>query len=124
MATKPKVPDRSGEDKVTIREAAKEMGMTEAYVRTLIRTQKLDSHLEPIAFESSVSRHMIYRQDIDNFLTSTPRKTKRTDGRNKYVFYATPSELSSVDAALRAAKLDVMADIIHTANFIKPGREA
>jgi len=104
----------------TIKEAAKEMSLTDAYVRALIRQGKLPSELRPITFDSSVSRHVIKAADVKAFLQETVRKTKRTDGRNKYVFYATPEEQQAVDDALRAANLTAVADMIHTANPLKP----
>jgi hypothetical protein len=103
----------------TIKTAAARMNLTEAYVRSLIRTGKLVSNLEPIGFEAAVKRHIITETDITDFLRDTPRKTKRTDGRNKYVFYATPEEVDQTLTALRGARLDIIAGFIHTANRLK-----
>lgn len=117
MAVKTTKPEKK---EYTIREAAKRMGLTEAYVRTLIRHDKLPSTLKPIAFEAMTKRHMIAEEDIVQFLADTPRKTKRTDGRNKYVFYATPTEADAAIAVLRTAGMDDVAGFVRTANHIKP----
>lgn len=107
-------------EKLTIYEAAREMHLTTQYVRALIRTNKLASMLEPISADSKVTRHTILRTDIEAFLAGTTRRTKRSDSRNKYVFYATPEERELVEKALRTAHLDDVADMIQTANKLKP----
>lgn len=116
--TKPtKTPEKT---EFTIKEAAKYMNLTEAYVRSLIRGDRLPSELRPIAFEAAVSRHIIQLTDIETFLKETTRKTKRNDGRNKYVMYLNPQEEGDVITALQNAKLGHLADMIHPANFLKP----
>lgn len=106
--------------KHTIAEVARDTGFTPQYVRSLIRKGQLHSTLEPIAEGAQVSRHMIDDDDVKRFLNSTKRKTKRTDGRNKYVFYATPEEQLAVVEALLAAGLNDIVESIRTANKIKP----
>lgn len=108
---------------MSIPEAAKRMSLTSAYVRTLIRKDRLASHLVPIAPESLVMRHMISEEDVVAFLQGTPRKTKRADNRNKYVFYATPEEHQAVVEALEKAGLHTIVDMMGTANKLKPRSE-
>lgn len=103
----------------TIKQAAVRMGLTEPYVRALIRNDKLPSELRAIGFESQVSRHMITEQAIATFLKETTRKSRRNDGRNKYVLYANPAEIILVDEAIRKAGLTKVADMIHSANNLK-----
>jgi hypothetical protein len=104
----------------TIGDVAKKLSMTPAYVRALIRTGKLNSTLMPMAFESQVKRHMMSDADIEEFLKSTVRKTKRVDGRNKYVFYANVGEYDLVVNALKTAKLESILETLRSANNIKP----
>jgi len=107
----------------TIKQAAKHMGLSDAYVRALIRQKKLPSTLVPIAKDADVSRHIITLEDIDEYEKGATHKTKRKDGRNKFVFYATPTEAQVAIKALQDAGLDLIAGTVRTANILKPTRE-
>jgi len=107
----------------TIKQAAKHMGLTDAYVRALIRQKKLPSTLVPIAKDADVSRHIITLDDINEYERGATHKTKRKDGRNKFVFYATPTEAQAAVKVLQDAGLDLIASTVRTANILKPTRE-
>lgn len=104
----------------TINQVARETGFTPQYIRTLIRRGTLKSKKIPISEHSPVVRHMIYDESLAEFLHTTQRKTKRTDGRNKFVFYADQIEYASVVDALTAAGLTAIVESLRTANKIKP----
>lgn len=104
----------------TIAELARKLGFTPAYVRMLIRKKLLESSLEPIAPGANVTRHIVTEEDLNDYLTGSKRRSKRTDGRNKYVFYATPGEHDQVIVALDAANLHQVVESLRTANKLKP----
>ena len=91
------------EELLTLREAAKRMGFTEAYVRMLIRRGKLKTKKVPLGPESIVWKHMIIADDVAK-LAKKPRGL-REDGRRKYIVYATEDELMVAKQVLTDAGL-------------------
>jgi len=104
----------------TIGEAAVAMKMSSQYVRTLIRRGQIKSKLVPIAKDSQVTRHAIAKDQLENFLSGSARKSKRTDGRNKYVFYANFGEIGRVREVLKAAGLQEVEKTVMSSNQLKP----
>lgn len=105
--------------KHNIAEAAKVMGFTPAYVRSLIRKGQLVSGLEPIVPESLVKRHVITDENIKLFLSQSKRQTHRADGRNKYVIYMTPVEFEATKIVLAENGLGPVVETMRTWNPIK-----
>jgi len=105
--------------KHNIAEAAKVMGFTPAYVRSLIRKGQLVSGLEPIVPESLVKRHVITDEDIKLFLSQSKRQTHRADGRNKYVVYMTRTEYEAVKIVLTENGLAGVVETMRTWNPVK-----
>lgn len=105
--------------KLTIHQSAARLSLTPQYVRTLIRRGVLPSTQEPISLGSSVFRHMLDVSDLDVFAEGYVKKTRRGDGRHKWIVYATFQEMDDVKNALRVAKLDNIIELIRTANTLK-----
>lgn len=107
------------EDEYDITDAAKEMGFTPQYVRQLIRKGTLLTVMKPIVPESLVKHHMVTRTEIDRYMGTTRRKTRREDGRNKFVMYMTLVELAKVKTVLKANDLKEVAETIRSWNPLK-----
>lgn len=105
---------------LSITDVARQCGFTGQYVRTLIRKGKLESELHPIREGSMVQKHFVSKESLQEFLAETTRKTKRTDGRNKYVFYAKPREYDKVLQALLKDGLVDVVESIRENNKVKP----
>lgn len=105
---------------LSINEAARATSFTPQYIRSLIRKGILPARRAPL-HEGTVVEHLLISEDnLKVFLLETPRKTKRQDGRNKFVFYANPTEYAQVVEALVRANLVQVVDSLHTANKTKP----
>jgi predicted transcriptional regulator len=106
-------------DELTIPQVAKELGFTIQYVRYLIRTGKLSSILRPIFEGASTQRHMISSEEIARYLSEAHTHSRRNDRRNKFIFYATPEEYTTILALVREANLAEVADTMLPANTVK-----
>jgi len=99
--------------------AAVEIGFSVPYVRTLIRTGKIKTTLEPVHEGSNVLKHVIEEDELQRFVKQAPHKSRRQDGRNKYNMYATNEELIEVRQMLYDAGKKELADLIVPANRLK-----
>lgn len=102
-----------------IKEAADALGFSQIYIRTLIRRGTIPTTKVPLAEGSLVTRHMISQSELDRFLHELPHKSRRSDGRNKFIMYARPDEYSAAYQCLVAAGLKEVADLILPANKVK-----
>jgi hypothetical protein len=102
-----------------INSAAGRMGYTPQYVRALIRKGLLDTELVPLVKGSLVTRHMISEEEIVRYLSGAVRKSRRIDGRNKFVFYANVAEYPRIIEALKKAGLQEVAEGVRSANKLK-----
>lgn len=106
-----------------ILEAAQMMGFTEQYVRMLIRDGKLqNTYLAPKTKGSAVMKRFVPKKSIEDFFNTSTRKSKRSDGRNKYVFYANPSEFEMAMKAWQEYNeyTATLVPLVRTANVLKP----
>ena len=99
--------------------AAKELSYTQSYVRSLIRRGLLKSTLQPIARGAKVRKHMVSRDDIKTFQRNRTRRSRRKDGRNKWIVYANFDEMYQVITLLESNDLSLVADTIKPANKIQ-----
>jgi hypothetical protein len=99
---------------------ARRTSFTPPYVRSLIRRGLLPSIQRPIREGADVKKHYVKETDLLTYLESSTRKTKRLDGRNKFIFYANHAEYNLVLAALTAAGLTDIVEGIRAANHLKP----
>lgn len=106
----------------TIPKAAEYLGLSPGYVRHLIHDGKLQSKMVPVSDGSLVEQHVVEEKELNNFLATAPRRNRRSDGRNKFLLYATPVELEESKRVLRAAGrvTAAVADLIEPANMRKP----
>ena len=104
----------------SIMDAAKFLSLTPSYIRSLIRHKKIGSSLEPTHEGSEVKKHMITREELVRYRDHTPRKSKRSDGRHKYLIYMSDHEVDPALKALFDAGLEGVADTIKAANLRKP----
>lgn len=104
----------------SIIEIARKCGFTIPYVRTLIRKGTLQSEMRPLRPGSVVMKHFVPEESLTDFLSSTTRKSRRADGRSKYVFYASPKEYDRVlQALLKEGMVDIV-ESLRSANKVKP----
>jgi excisionase family DNA binding protein len=96
---------------ISLDEAAKRLGFTKLYVRTLVRRGKLKTKKVPLGPASQVWKHMIVASDVANF-GKRRGKSSRPDGRFKWILYASKEELDTVKELFRANELGELADLI------------
>lgn len=99
----------------TIREAARELGMSEQYIRHAVREGKLPTVKEPIN-DGQQFRHLISEADLAAWRSRTGSRSSRSDGRNKFVCYLTPTEEKQARAALKKADLGDAEKLLVRAN--------
>jgi len=93
--------------KFTIPQAAKELKVTEAWVRTAIRMGDLPSTMEPTFKGSRVMKHMISKKALDQFANRDNRRaSRRDDGRAKWFFYASPEEVRLMKEVMYTSDLE------------------
>jgi len=107
-------------DDLTIAEAAELLKLSATYTRTLVQSGKLKSRMVPVQEGSDVKRYSISIVDIDQWNETAQRRNVRTDGSNKYNFYATPPEYKKAVQVLKQNGLKDVAMLIAPANIRKP----
>lgn len=103
----------------TINEAAKILGYTPKYVRFLIRKKMLKSFLVPIFEGSAQKHHVISDEDIEEYKKVPNTRSRRSDSRYKFIFYATSEEYHEVVRAVESAGYVEVAKTMMPANTIK-----
>jgi hypothetical protein len=99
--------------------AAKKIGFSVPYIRTLIRKGKLLTTMQPLYEGSRVKKHMIPETELKKFVELMPHKSRRKDGRNKYIVYVRTDEFLQMRQALLDAGLEEIAFLITPANKLK-----
>lgn len=107
------------EQQYDILAAANKLGFSQTYIRTLVRRGVIKTTRVPLSEGSLVTKHVISEAVLDEFLNETPHKSRREDGRNKFIMYADPGEYVLVHQALVAADLQEIAELIIPANKVK-----
>jgi excisionase family DNA binding protein len=87
---------------LTIKEAAEEFGLSTVWIRRMVHQGKLETIRVKIG-ETQVERIEIARKSIE--VRASGSKSRRDDGRNKYVVYATPEEYQHLQETLEDAGL-------------------
>ena len=105
--------------KYTIAEVATMLGYTKQYVKHLIRKKLLESSKEPVFEGSHTLRHMVTQEQLDAFLARPNTRSRRSDSRNKFIFYAFPDEYFKIIEAVRQAGFEDVAKTMMPANTIK-----
>lgn len=82
---------------LSIKAAAAEFGLSECWVRRMVHQGKLE-HRRVQVGDTKVTRIEIPRKALEARATGT--RSRRADGRNKWVMYATPAELDAIQALL------------------------
>jgi excisionase family DNA binding protein len=99
----------------TIPEAAKELEVTEAYIRMMIREGVIETTMVPTREGSRVTKHTISDEELEAFAhREGKRAPRRRDGRSKCVFYATLEELDRVKELLYATHEDGLMTVAQT----------
>ena len=105
--------------KFDIEETAEELNFSAQYIRLLVRTGRLHSTMEPITEGSLVERHVITAEELERYKNEAPHKSRRSDGRNKFIIYLAVKEIAPARKALKAAGLKEVAEGIRPANKLK-----
>jgi hypothetical protein len=91
-----------------IKEAANFLGVKPQYVRTLIRNGKFKPTKVAVAEGSEVWRWEIPVEQLESYRANAGTRSRRADGRTKYIMYATPEELEQVNAVAEANEIGVI----------------
>jgi hypothetical protein len=102
-----------------IEDAATELGFSAMYIRVLVHSGRLNSTMEPITPGSLVTKHVITAEELERFRNEVPHKSKRADGRNKFIIYLLPTEIAPARKALEKAGLPEVASGIRPSNRLK-----
>jgi hypothetical protein len=102
-----------------IHAAAAQIGFSTGYVRTLIRKGKIKTELQPLHEGTCVLKHMIPETELQKFVDEVPHKSRRSDGRNKFIVYLRNDELLHARQLLIDGGLGEIAFMIQPANKLK-----
>ena len=105
--------------KYTIEETATELSFSTQYIRLLIRQGRLKTTLEPLVEGSLVSHHMVSVEELERYRNEAPRKSRRPDGRNKFIIYLKATEIAPARKALQDAGMPDVAAGIRPSNRLK-----
>ena len=102
----------------TIKTAAKELGLSEVYIRRAVRSKDLATQLVPVSKGSKTERHEIKESILMEWRATRGSGSRREDGRNKFVLYAnSETELGTIKEAIAQALPDYpVEDLIVRAN--------
>lgn len=100
----------------SIDEAAEELGYTKHYLRQLVRKNEIKAALVPISPGARVFKYLISKSELERFRDAPRGRSRRTDGRSKFLFYATFDEAEEVIETLEENGLAELADLIQSAN--------
>lgn len=106
----------------TIRQASAKLNVSEMYLRKMIAQGKIKT--QQVAISEKVWRHEISDDELKAFAARTSQHTSREDGRNKFNVYMTAAEEKKVREALKAAKLDAVAELLVRSNPSKKSEAA
>ena len=87
----------------TIKELAKTSGFSEVYIRRAVQKGALKT--ERVKFNENQFKHMISAKNWENWRNSRKSRSQRKDGRNKFLTYATPTELAELEALIAKSAL-------------------
>jgi len=76
---------------LSIKEAAIYLGVTEAYLRRLVRRGRIAATKVPLTEGAQVHKYVIATDTLDAFRSRV--RSHRPDGRRAYKIYLTPAEL-------------------------------
>ena len=103
------------ENAYTIKQLAEEKELSTVYIRRAILSGKLESKKVKIG-ESKVERHMITEEQFAAWRSQNVTRSRREDGRSKFVLYANAEELEKIQALLEKNKIEA---IVQKANVKK-----
>lgn len=86
----------------SIKEAAREFGLSECWVRRMVHQNKL-AHRRVQVGDTKVQRIEISREALE--ARASKSRSRRDDGRNKFTLYATPAEFAKLEKLLKEHSL-------------------
>ena len=103
---------------LTIKTASAKYGKSQVYIRRAIRENKLETTLQPISKGSKTKQHVVTVAAYEVWRSERSGRSRRDDGRNKFVFYANKdTELQVIKDAIAKALPDFdVAALIVVAN--------
>ncbi len=91
-----------------IKSAAAYLGVDEQYLRKLVREGKLQTIMVPVKPGSSVMKHQITQEALDDRKNNAGHKAGgRSDGRNKWTVYATKEEIIAINKLCEEARMPI-----------------
>ena len=102
---------------LTIKSAAEEYDLSQVYIRRAILKGDLPAKKVPISEGATTVRNEFTEKDFLHWRSTRKTRSRRTDGRSKYVHYATDEEELELQALLTKNELNI---IVQRANKRKP----
>ena len=97
-----------------IKDVAKELGLSEVYVRRMILKGKIETIKKEI--RTNTFKHLITREEVERWRSSVASRSKREDGRSKFTLYSTKEEYEAIQKLLK--EQDIQA-LIQRSNKVK-----
>jgi hypothetical protein len=97
-----------------IKDAAEFLGLSVCWVRRAVLAGKIPS--EKVEIAKNTLKHMITEEALVEWRKSLSGRSKRSDGRGKYVLYATPEEHESIQKLIEEGGIEAL---IQRANKVK-----
>jgi hypothetical protein len=91
---------------LSLLEVARECELSDVYVRHAIRNKLLPTTMVPVRPDSKTMKHMISREDMLAWRETRKARSRRADGRNKFVLYARADELAQIQELLASNGID------------------
>ena len=101
-----------------IKTAAQKLGLSEVYIRRMIQQGKIQTTKVQVG-DSEVWKHEISEATLTAWRNSAGTHTVRQDGRNKFVMYATPEELTALQALATEAKIGAVIEKANKPDDVK-----
>jgi excisionase family DNA binding protein len=101
------VPQKPGA--LSIKTAAQLLGLSEVYIRRMIQQGKIKTNRVQVG-DSDIWRHEIPADVLEAWRKSSAVHTVRTDGRSKFVMYATAAELNTIKEFIAKSNLGTVID--------------
>lgn len=83
----------------TIKSLANELNLTEGYVRRAIHKGELETTLANVG-DTNVQRHEVTQAQVDAWREKASSRSRREDGRNKYVIYMNDEEFEAMKSGV------------------------
>lgn len=92
--------------KLGIKDVAKELGLSEVYVRRMILKGKIATTKVEIA--PNTFKHLIDREEVERWRKSVQGHSRRADGRSRFILYSTKEEFEKIQELLKTNEVEAI----------------